>query len=82
MVGEDRRTLTVSTLHFVGPQLINGLTDPYGFGCLVYVFWVYVKIEQGEQAHDYVHDDQPACHTTYDGIHLVTPIVVADEWSI
>ena len=80
--GEDRRTLTVLTLYFVWAQLIHGFADQHRFWCFIYVFWVYVYVEQREDAHHYVHDDQPACHTTHDDVHMITPIAVADEWSV
>ncbi len=70
------------TLHLVWEQLINGFADQHRFRCGVYVFWVYVYVEQREDAHHYVHDDQPACHTTHDDVHMITPIAVADEGSI
>jgi len=62
--GEDRRTRTVLTLHFVWAQLIHGLTDQHGCRSFVYVFWVYVYVEQGEQAQHYVHNDQPTGRTS------------------
>ena len=51
--------MTGSTLYFVWAQLINGFADQHRFGCLIYVFWVYVYVEQGEDAQHYVHNDQP-----------------------
>ena len=72
----------MQALHFVGPQLIHGLRHWYGSGCLVYVFWVYVYVEYGEQAHHYVHDDQPTGATSHPAIKAISPPVVSDEWSV
>ena len=67
------------TLHFVWAQLIHGLADQRG---LVYVFWVYVRVEYGERAHYNVHDDQPTQGLSHPRIQSIGPPVVSDERSV
>ena len=80
--GEEGRIRTGSTLYFVWAQLINGFADQHRSGCLVYVFWVDVYVEQGEDRQHYVHDDQPTGRTSHPHIQSICPIGVADEGSV
>ena len=77
--GEDRRTLTVQALHFVWEQLIHGLTDPYGFWCLVYVFGVDVYVEHSEDRQHYVGHYQPTDHEPEDGVDALRCPVDGDH---